>query len=157
MNKFYVIIYHPSRFVSILYLNMLIFRYLNSVIDTSKTEISITLSITIWGYPSRYSHYTLPDTAYHCWNISLRCISIINNVGTHLLLRRDVQDATSGRNFGNTKNAWASLFLWQCMADYGNSFTKKHKSIIIKSQTKRGCTMNWWYTLLKQLTISLNL
>ena len=105
--------------------------------DSSKTEISITLSITIWGYPSRYSHYTLPDTAYHCWNISLRCISIINNVGTHLLLRRDVQDTASGRNFGNTKNAWASLFLWQYMADYGNSFTKKHKSIIIKSQTKK--------------------
>lgn len=58
-------------------------------------------------------------------------------VGTHLLLRRDVPDATSGRNFGNsigdytgktasktplkiTKNAWVSLFLWQYMADYGN-------------------------------------
>ena len=38
---------------------MLIYRYLNSVIDTSKTEKSITLSITIWGYLSRFSanHY----------------------------------------------------------------------------------------------------
>jgi hypothetical protein len=26
-------------------------------------------------------------------------------VGTYKILRRDVQDATSGRNFGNTKNA----------------------------------------------------
>ena len=68
MNKFYVIIYHPSRFVCIIHLYILIYRHLNSVIDTSKTEISLTLSITIWGYPSRYSHYTLPDTAYHCWN-----------------------------------------------------------------------------------------
>ena len=68
MNKFYVIIYHPSRFACITCLNILIYRYLNSVIDTSKTEISITLSITIWGYPSRFSHYTLSDTAYFCWN-----------------------------------------------------------------------------------------
>ena len=67
MNKFYVIIYHPSRFACIIHLNMLIYRYLNSVIDTSKTEISLTLSITIWGYPSRFSHCTLSDTAYHCW------------------------------------------------------------------------------------------
>ena len=62
MNSFYVIIYHPSRFACIIHLNMLIYRYLNSVIDTSKTEISLTLSITIWDYPSRFSHYTLPDT-----------------------------------------------------------------------------------------------
>ena len=48
---------------------MLIYRYLNSVIDTSKTEISLTLSLTIWGYPSRFSHYTLSDTAYHCWKV----------------------------------------------------------------------------------------
>ena len=67
MNKFYEIIYHPSRFAPLVYLNMLIYRYLNCVIDTSKTEKSITLSITIWGYPSRFSHYTLSDTAYHCW------------------------------------------------------------------------------------------
>ena len=67
MNKFYVIIYHPSRFVCIIHLYILIYRHLNSVIDTSKTEISLTLSITIWGYPSRFSHYTLSDTAYHCW------------------------------------------------------------------------------------------
>ena len=67
MNKFYEIIYHPSRFAPLVYLNMLIYRYLNGVIDTSKTEKSITLSITIWGYPSRFSHYTLSDTAYHCW------------------------------------------------------------------------------------------
>ena len=162
MNKFYVIIYHPSRFVSILYLNILIFRYLNSVIDTSKTEISITLSITIWGYPSRYSHYTLPDTAYHCWNISLRCISIINNVGTHLLLRRDVQDTASGRTrcYVGTqfREHQKRLSIAIFMAIYGRLwqffYEKKHKSIIIK---KRGCTMNRWYTLLKQLTISLNL
>ena len=32
------------------------------MIDTSKTEISLTLSLTIWRYPSRFSHYTLPDT-----------------------------------------------------------------------------------------------
>ena len=38
---------------------MLIYRHLNSVIDTSKTEISLTLSITIWGYPSRFSHYQI--------------------------------------------------------------------------------------------------
>ena len=62
MNKFYVIIYHPSRFICITHLNILIYRHLNSVIDTSETEISITLSITIWGYPSRFSHYTLSDT-----------------------------------------------------------------------------------------------
>ena len=67
MNKFYVIIYHPSRFASLAYLNILIFGHLNSVIDTSKTKKSITLSLTIWGYPSRFSHYTLPNTAYHCW------------------------------------------------------------------------------------------
>ena len=67
MNKFYVIIYHPSRFAPLTPINMLIYRYLNSVIDTSKTEKSITLSITIWGYPSRFSHHTLSDTAYHCW------------------------------------------------------------------------------------------
>ena len=67
MNKFYVIIYHPSRFASLTHLNILIFDNLNSVIDTSKTEKSITLSITIWGYPSRFSHYTLSNTAYHCW------------------------------------------------------------------------------------------
>ena len=65
MNKFCEIIYHPSRFAPLVYLNMLIYRYLNCVIDTSKTEKSITLSITIWGYPSRFSHYTLSDTAYH--------------------------------------------------------------------------------------------
>ena len=68
MNKFYVIIYHPSRFAPLTPINMLIYRYLNSVIDTSKTEKSITLSITIWGYPSRFSHHTLSDTAYFCWN-----------------------------------------------------------------------------------------
>ena len=67
MNKFYEIIYHPSRFAPYTYLNMLIYRHLNSVIDTSKTEKSITLSITIWGYPSRFSHHTLSDTAYYCW------------------------------------------------------------------------------------------
>ena len=67
MNKFYVIIYHPSRFTSLTPINILIYRYLNSVIDTSKMGKSITLSITIWGYPSRFSHYTLSDTAYHCW------------------------------------------------------------------------------------------
>ena len=59
MNKFYVIIYHPSRFVSLIHLNVLIYRRLCGVIDTSKMEKSITLSITIWGYPSRFSHYTL--------------------------------------------------------------------------------------------------
>ena len=37
------------------------------MIDTSKTGKSITLSITFWGYPSRFSHYTLSNTAYHCW------------------------------------------------------------------------------------------
>ena len=67
MNKFYVIIYHPSRFARITCLNILIYRNLNSVTDTSKTEKSITLSLTNWGYPSRFSHYTLPNTAYHCW------------------------------------------------------------------------------------------
>ena len=35
-----------------------IYRYLDNVTDTSKTGKSITLSITIWGYPSRFSHYT---------------------------------------------------------------------------------------------------
>lgn len=49
-----------------MYINKLIYRCLNSVIDTSKMEKSITLSITIWGYPSRFSHYTLPNTAYQC-------------------------------------------------------------------------------------------
>ena len=67
MNKFYVIIYHPSRFTSLTPINILIYRYLNSVIDTSKMGKSITLSITIWGYPSRFSHYTLSHTTYHCW------------------------------------------------------------------------------------------
>ena len=66
-REFYVIIYHPSRFASLIHLNILIYRYLNSVTDTSKTEKSITLSITIWGYPSRFSHYTLPNTAYNRW------------------------------------------------------------------------------------------
>ena len=58
VNKFFVIIYHPSRFASLVHFNRLIYSYLNSVIDASKTEISITLSITIWGYPSRFSHHT---------------------------------------------------------------------------------------------------
>ena len=40
--------FHPSRFASLVHFNRLIYSYLNSVIDTSKTEISITLSITIW-------------------------------------------------------------------------------------------------------------
>ena len=113
--------------------------------DSSKTEISITLSITIWGYPSRYSHYTLPDTAYHCWNISLRCISIINNVGTHLLLRRDVQDTASGRTrcYVGTqfREHQKRLSIAIFMAIYGRLwqffYEKKHKSIIIKSQTKK--------------------
>ena len=52
-------------------------------------------------------------------------------VGTYKILHRDVQDATSGRNFGNTKNAWVSLFLWQYMADYGNSFTKKNIKVLL--------------------------
>ena len=38
---------------------MLIYKHLNSVTDTPKTEISITLSITILGYPSRFSHYQI--------------------------------------------------------------------------------------------------
>ena len=71
MNKFCEIIYHPSRFVLLVCLNILICRYLNGVIDASKTEKSITLSITIWGYPSRFSHYTLSDTAYHCWKLAM--------------------------------------------------------------------------------------
>ena len=62
MNKFCEIIYHPSRFVPPVCINILIYRYLNGVIDASKTEKSITLSLTIWGYPSRFSHYTLSDT-----------------------------------------------------------------------------------------------
>ena len=71
MNKFCEIIYHPSRFVLLVCLNILICRYLNGVIDASKTEKSFTLSITIWGYPSRFSHYTLSDTAYHCWKLAM--------------------------------------------------------------------------------------
>ena len=66
--------------------------------DTSKTEISITLSITIWGYPSQYSHYTLPDTAYHCWNT---CDSSneahLNLDRMYPKLHRDVSGAASWR------------------------------------------------------------
>ena len=72
-NKFYVIIYHPSRFASVIYLNMLICRYLNGVTDTSETDKTITLSITIWGYPSRFSHYTTPKY----------CISLLKSDGWH--------------------------------------------------------------------------
>ena len=76
MNKFCEIIYHPSRFVLLVCLNILIYRYLNGVIDASKTKKSITLSITIWGYPSRFSHYTLSDTAYHCLQWHLRKVTV---------------------------------------------------------------------------------
>ena len=66
--------------------------------DTSKTEISITLSITIWGYPSQYSHYTLPDTVYHCWNT---CDSSneahLNLDRMYPKLHRDVSGAASRR------------------------------------------------------------
>ena len=63
MNKFYVIIYHPSRFASLTHLDILIYRHLYGVIDTSKTEKSITLSITIWGYPcKRLRVYTLHNS-----------------------------------------------------------------------------------------------
>lgn len=55
-------IYHPSRFTHITDPNILIYRYLNSVIDTPKAEVSITLSITIWRYPSRFSHHQIPHT-----------------------------------------------------------------------------------------------
>ena len=102
-------------------------------------------------YPSRFgviphdiltTHYQILHIIVETSVLGASVSSIMSGricycVGTYKILRRDVQDATSGRNFGNTKNAWASLFLWQYMADYGNSFTKKHKSIIIKSQTKK--------------------
>lgn len=50
-------IYHPSRFIVEIHINLLIYRYFNSVTDTPKTEISITLSLTIWLHPSRFSHH----------------------------------------------------------------------------------------------------
>ena len=55
-------IYHPSRFAIKTHINLLIYRYFNSVIDTPKTGISITLSLTIWRYPSRFSHHQIPHT-----------------------------------------------------------------------------------------------
>ena len=45
MNKFYVIIYHPSRFVCIIHLSMLIYRYLGRVIDASKTGKSTRFGV----------------------------------------------------------------------------------------------------------------
>ena len=95
---------------------MLIYRHLNNVIDTSKTEISITLFITI-------SHYTLSDTAYHCWNtcdssneahLNLdrmypklhRDVSgaaswrVCYHVGTYQMLRRDAISTASGEIYG---------------------------------------------------------
>ena len=82
-REFYVIIYHPSRFASLIHLNILIYRYLNSVTDTSKTEKSITLSITIWGYPSRFSHYTLPNTAYNRLHLRWMAIRKVNGLRFH--------------------------------------------------------------------------
>lgn len=51
------LIYHPSRFIVKIHINLLIYRYFNSVMDTPKTGISITLSLTIWLHPSRFSHH----------------------------------------------------------------------------------------------------
>ncbi|MEH2790041.1 hypothetical protein V7T18_05120 [Segatella copri] len=34
MNKFYVIIYHPSRFASLTHLDILTYRHLNGVMDS---------------------------------------------------------------------------------------------------------------------------
>ena len=50
-------IYHPSRFIVEIHINLLIYRYFNSVMDTPETGISITLSLTIWLHPSRFSHH----------------------------------------------------------------------------------------------------
>ena len=50
-------IYHPSRFIVEIHINLLIYRHFNSVMDTPKTGISITLSLTIWLHPSRFSHH----------------------------------------------------------------------------------------------------
>ena len=52
-------IYHPSRFIVEIHINLLIYRYFNSVMDTPETGISITLSLTIWLHPSRFSHHKI--------------------------------------------------------------------------------------------------
>lgn len=57
VEQSFQLIYHPSRFIVEIHINLLIYRYFNSVMDTPKTGISITLSLTIWLHPSRFSHH----------------------------------------------------------------------------------------------------
>ena len=110
MNKFYVIIYHPSRFICITHLNILIYRHLNSVIDTSKTEISITLSITNSLHLSRFSAYLLAKSkkifaeyGYGTWRKrTTRCAALAHGyycIGVRILLRRVTDITASGYRY----------------------------------------------------------
>ena len=76
MNKFCEIIYHPSRFVPHVCINILIYRYLNGVIDASKTEKPSR-------YPSRFGviPHDFLTTLYQILHIIVESIAMASEKG----------------------------------------------------------------------------